>query len=75
MAHQSDCALSGVDTGTGISYAGPCDCATKDFLRDLTDLSVKHKIGITTDGVLFYMEHDDMPESYAVDQDSKLVRQ
>lgn len=50
------------------------DPNTEAFLVALTDLSVKHKIGITESGVLFELEYDDMPHSYAMDANGKLER-
>lgn len=47
--------------------------AADNFLRDLTDLSVKHGIAING-GELFVMEYDDMPHCYEADADSKLLR-
>lgn len=47
---------------------------TEAFLRYLTDLSVKHGIAITEDGVLFTMEHEDLPYSYRINESGHLTR-
>ena len=43
------------------------------FLTELTELSRKHKIGITGDPVLFCLENEDLDLKYASDADSKLT--
>jgi hypothetical protein len=43
------------------------------FLAELTELSRRHKIGITGDPVLFCLEDEDLDLNYSSDADSKLT--
>lgn len=43
------------------------------FLRELTDLSIKYKIGITGNTELFVVEPDDLNLNYSCDSDSRLT--
>lgn len=43
------------------------------FTRDLTELSLKHRIGIAGDPVLFILEDIDLDRVYACDADSRLT--
>lgn len=43
------------------------------FATELTELCIKHGIGIAGSPVLFVMEPDDVRISYAVDDQSNLV--
>jgi hypothetical protein len=43
------------------------------FVRDLTELSLRHRIGIAGDPVLFILEDVDLDRTYACDADSALV--
>ena len=43
------------------------------FARDLTELSLKHRIGIAGDPVLFVLEDIDLDRVYACDADSRLT--
>jgi hypothetical protein len=43
------------------------------FLKDLTDLSQKHKIGIAVPAELFVLENDDLDLAYLCDADGKLT--
>jgi hypothetical protein len=50
----------------------PPATSTVVFLRDLTDLSHKHGIGIVGDPVLFLLERDDFALQYVCDSESGL---
>jgi hypothetical protein len=43
------------------------------FTKDLTELSLKHKIGIAGDPVLFVLEDIDLDRVYTCDADSRLT--
>ena len=43
------------------------------FARDLTELSLKHRIGIAGDPVLFVLEDIDLDRVYTSDADSRLT--
>jgi hypothetical protein len=43
------------------------------FTRDLTELSLKHRIGIAGEPVLFILEDIDLDRTYTCDADSRLV--
>ena len=45
-----------------------------DFTRELTELCRKHRLGIEG-GAVYVMEHEDYPHVYALDAESKLVRE
>ena len=53
------------------SQPGTAD-RTKEFLAELTELSVKHGIGITGAPVLFLMEQEDFAATYTIDAESNL---
>jgi hypothetical protein len=42
------------------------------FLNDLTELSLKHGLGINEGGVLYELESDDYERRYSCDEDSKI---
>lgn len=42
-----------------------------DFLRELTELSLKHKLGISGPFDLFVMEYDDLDRTYCDDKRGK----
>ena len=46
----------------------------RQFLADLTELSVKHGIAIGGEPVLFMMEPDDQAYSYQMDEQSRVTR-
>jgi hypothetical protein len=43
------------------------------FVRDLSNLSRKHGIGIAGDSTLYVMERDDNSYNYSVDDRSRLI--
>jgi hypothetical protein len=43
------------------------------FTRDLTELSIKHRIGITGEPTLFILEDIDLDRTYTCDADSRLI--
>lgn len=69
---RSSIAFARGDTaGAKIStYMIPNPPSVSAFLRDLTDLSRKHKIGLSGSPNLFEMEGDDFSVEYAADDDS-----
>jgi len=44
-----------------------------EFLSELTELSVRHGIGIIGQPVLFLMERDDYDRTYKADSDSRVI--
>lgn len=44
---------------------------TKEFLRELTELSLKHRLGIAGPFDLFVMEGDDLDRTYRDDERGK----
>lgn len=58
----------------GTSHVTATRADTDAFLAALTDLSVKYRVGITGDAVLFQLEPEDLPYSYQIDDESNLTR-
>jgi hypothetical protein len=53
--------------------SGGCAESLDAFLNDLTALSIKHKIGIAGDPVLFCLEDEDLNRDYSSDAESNLT--
>jgi hypothetical protein len=43
-----------------------------DFLGQLSELAVKHRIGVSDEGVLYEMEHDDFDRTFRVTSNGRL---
>lgn len=61
----------GDTSGARVStYMIPTPGPAAAFLRDLTELSRKHKIALSGEPILFEMEPEDMATEYRCDDDS-----
>lgn len=49
------------------------DAKFKAFTKDLTELSLKHRIGITGEPTLFILEDIDLDRYYTCDAESRLI--